>query len=131
MRLFPPAKLLAAGALAVLAFSAHAQILVAAPVGPCWPGYGACGYGWAVPWSACAFGGCVDSPTLRRAIQRELQRWEQREADEAARRNQRFGPLPYAVAGGWPPPTPEAHIQPAYRRSGEIRPEFLASGEPR
>jgi hypothetical protein len=97
--------------------------------GPYWPyRYGPSWYGWAGP---CGGGLCVDNPYLRRAIQRELAQLDYlRELEE---RNQRGVPSYarslYLARGDWPPPTPEAHVQPAYRGSGEIRPEFGAIGQ--
>jgi hypothetical protein len=47
----------------------------------------------------------------------------------------RRGPAPAPAAPAWPamppPPTPESHIQPEYRHSGVVRPEFSDVGQPR
>ena len=76
---------------------------------------------------------CVDNPYLRRAIQRELAQLEHlRDLDDRAQRGvQPYGTLLYGARRDWPPPTPEADVQPAYRGSGEIRPEFSMAGQPR
>jgi hypothetical protein len=78
-------------------------------------------------------GACADNPYLRRAIRRELAQLEYlRELEDRAQRSfQTHGTLLYGARGDWPPPTPEAEVMPAYRDSGEIRPEFSRSGEPR
>ena len=117
----------------------QAQVVAGATVG--WPAYGTYGpfhygpfgYGWIGPWGPCGAGACVDGPHLRRAIQRELAQLEYlRELDERAQRGlQSYGLPPYGARGDWPPPTPEAQVQPAYRGSGEIRPEFSGAGQPR
>ena len=128
-----------AGALAVVPATSQAQATAGAIVEWGWPGYGPSmpygglyGYGWIVPWGPCGAGACVDDPYLRRAIRRELQRLEyHRELEERAKRGfAPAGPL-YGGRGDWPPPTPEAQVQPAYHGSGEIRPEFSRAGEPR
>jgi hypothetical protein len=118
----------------------HAQVSAGAIIGWGWPGngpyapylYGRYGYGWASPWGPCGAGACVDSPYLRRAIQRELAQLEHlRELDEHAQRGlQSYGAALYGARRDWPPPTPEAQLQPAYRGSGEIRPEFSLTGHP-
>jgi hypothetical protein len=94
-------------------------------ISPFWPGAGG-------PWAVCGAGVCADGPYLRRAIQREIARLEfLGELEERAQRGAALGRLPYVHRMDAPPPTPEAHIQPAYRNSGEIRPEFSSSGSPR
>jgi hypothetical protein len=136
-----PAAMLA-GVLAVVGvIPAQAQLAVGATVGWGWPGhgpsvpyrYGAHWAGRTGPWGPCSAGACVDSPYLRRAIQRELAQLEHlREVEERAQRGlQSYGPPMYGARGDWPPPTPEAQVQPAYRGSGEIRPEFSGFGQPR
>ena len=119
----------------------QAQLAAGATIGWGWPGYGPYvpyrygpyWYGWTGPWGPCSAGACVDNPYLRRAIQRELAQLEhQRELDERAQRGlQSYGTPLYGARGDWPPPTPEAQVQPAYRGSGEIRPEFSETGQPR
>lgn len=119
----------------------RAQVIAGTTIGWGWPGfgpnvpvlYGQYWYGWNGPWWPCSTGACVDNPYLRRAIQRELARLEYRsELDERAQRVlQSYGRPPYSARGDWPPPTPEAQMQPAYRGSGEIRPEFSVTGQPR
>ena len=116
----------------------RAQVVAGATVGWDWSGYGAyvqyryglTWYGWMGP---CGAGVCVDNPYLRRAIQRELAQLEfLRELEERTQRGvHSYGRSLYLARGYWPPPTPEAHVQPAYRDSGEIRPEFSATGQPR
>jgi hypothetical protein len=119
-------RLAFAGVVATAAATAAAQTVngVVAwgwPVaGPFWPGFGA-------PVGACAIGGCTDGPALRRAIQREITRM-QFLSELDARSNATFGHIHRTEA---PPPTPDAHIQPAYRGSGEILPQFRQVGEPR
>jgi hypothetical protein len=129
-----------AGVLAT-AGAAEPQTQVVAGATAGWPAYGTYGpfhygpfgYGWIGPWGPCGAGACVDGPYLRRAIQRELAQLEYlRELDERAQRGlQSYGLPPYGARGDWPPPTPEAQVQPAYRGSGEIRPEFSSAGQPR
>ncbi|MGZ9031837.1 MAG: hypothetical protein ACXW2G_10710 [Burkholderiaceae bacterium] len=75
---------------------------------------------------------CADNPHLRRAIQRELTQLEHlREIEERAQRVlESYGTPLYGAGRDWPPPTPEAQVQPSYRGSGEIRPEFSGTGRP-
>jgi hypothetical protein len=131
-----------AGVLAAVgAAESEAQVSAGATIGWSWPGhgpfgpyrYGPYGYGWIGPWGPCGAGACVDSPYLRRAIQRELAQLEYlREIEERAQHGFPPAGTPlYGVRRDWLPPTPEAQIQPAYRRSGEIRPEFSQTGQPR
>ena len=131
-----------AGVLAAVgAAEPQAQVAAGATVGWGWPGYGPYapyryglyGYGWIGPEGSCGMGACVDSPYVRRAIRRELERLEHlRELEERAQRGlQSYGTPLYGARGDWPPPTPEAQVQPAYRGSGEIRPEFSGTGQPR
>jgi hypothetical protein len=97
-----------------------------------WPNlpyrYGPQWFGWI---GQCSAGLCVDSPYLRRAIQREIVQFEHlRDLEQRTQPSLHTFARPlYLAAAGWPPPTPEAHVQPAYRRSGEIRPEFSATGQ--
>ena len=90
-------------------------------------------YGWGGSWGPCSTGACLDNPYLRRLIQREMAQLEHlRELDEQAQRGlHSYGTPPYGGRRDWPPPTPEAQVQPAYRGSGEIRPEFSFTGQPR
>lgn len=131
-----------AGVLAAVGVSpSQAQWAVGASFGWGWPGYGPAvpyryGAQWigrTGPWGPCSAGACVDSPYLRRAIQRELALFEHlREVEERAQRGlPSYGAPLHGAFGDWPPPTPEAQVQPAYRGSGEIRPEFSGSGQPR
>jgi hypothetical protein len=89
------------------------------------------GSGWFGGWGPCDFGACADSPYLRRAIQRELAQLEHlRDLDERAQRALQSHSLPpYGARGERPPPTPEEQVQPAFRGSGEIRPEFSRAAD--
>ncbi len=131
-----------AGALAAAAgVPSQAQVSAGAAIGWGGPGdpaflqfrYGPAWNGWLGPWGPCGAGACVDSPHLRRAIQRELAQLEHlRELEERAQRTNRSYIAPqHGARGDWPPPTPEAQMQPGFHGSGEIRPEFSASGQPR
>lgn len=131
-----------AGVLAVAGVAlSQAQLATGATIVWGWPGYGHYApyrygpnwYRWTGPWGLCSAGACVDSPYLRRAIQRELTQLEHlRELEERVQRGFPSYRTPlYGARGDWPPPTPEAQIQPAYRGSGEIRPEFSRNGEQR
>ena len=124
------------------AVPSHAQLAARATMGWGWPGNGPYApylhgrywyYGWASPWGPCGAGACVDNPYQRRAIQRELAQLEHlRELEERAQRGlQSYGTPLSGARGDLPPPTPEAQVQPAYRGSGTIRPEFSGSGQPR
>jgi hypothetical protein len=123
------------------AVPSQAQVAAGATIGWGWPGdgpylayrYGPYRYGWIGPWGPWSAGAWVDNPYLRRAIQRELAQLEYRsELEERAQRGfQSYGRTLYGARGDWPPPTPEAQVQPAYRGSGEIRPEFSGTGLPR
>ena len=133
---------LVAGVLAAgVATVSQAEVAAGAGVYWGWGGYGPpyapFRYGWyryggVDPWNPCGAGACVDDPYLRRAIRRELELQEHlRELEDRARRGiAPDGPL-YGARRDWPPPTPEAEVQPAYRGSGEVRPEFSRAGEPR
>lgn len=121
-----------------VATESQAQVAAAAIVDWSWPGYGPqvpyrfgwYGYGWIGPWGPCGAGACVDDPYLRRAIRRELEQQEYlRELEERARRGSAPDGTPYGTRRDGLPPTPEAQVQPAYRGSGEIRPEFSRAGE--
>lgn len=116
----------------------QAQVAAGAIIEWGWPGYGPFvpyrygpyWYGRSGPWGVCGPGACVDNPYLRRAIQRELAQLEyRRELEERAQRGFQSHRIPlYGARGDLPPPTPEAQVQPAYRGSGEIRPEFSGTG---
>jgi len=94
--------------------------------------YGWYRYGGIHPWSPCGTTACVDDPYLRRAIRRELELHEHlRELEERARRGAAPAEPLYGARRDVPPPTPEAQVQPAYRGSGEVRPEFSRAGESR
>jgi hypothetical protein len=103
-----------------------------ASYGPHAPGrFAVFGMGWFGGWGPCDFGGCADSPYLRRAIQRELAQLEHlRDLEERAQRALQSHSLPpYGARGDRPPPTPDEQVQPAYRGSGEIRPEFSRAAD--
>ena len=93
------------------------------------------------PRSPCAPGVCPDTVALSRAMRRELQRQElrrelqrqelRRELDSRAEAAARWTePSPYLAPRYLPPPTPESHLQPRYRGTGEIRPEYRTVGRP-
>jgi hypothetical protein len=134
------AALLIGALTAALASASQAQVAAGAAVGwgetwyaPLAPyRYGGFGYGWSGAWASCGAAACVDDPYLRRAIRREIDQQEHlRELEERARRG--FAPTAplYDARRDWPPPTPEAQVQPAYRGSGEVLPQFSGSGQPR
>jgi hypothetical protein len=122
-----------AGVLATAgAAAAQDQATAGATYGPLAPGrFAVFGSGWFGGWGPCDLGGCGDSPYLRRAIQRELAQLEHlRDLEERAHRALLSHSLPpYGARGGGPPPTPEEQVQPAYRGSGEIRPEFSRAAD--
>ncbi len=116
----------------------RAQVVVGTGFVWGWPTYGPnLSYRYGPQWfgwiGQCGAGLCVDSPSLRRAIQREIVQFEHlRDLQERNQPSLHMVGRPLHLAGGgWPPPTPDAHVQPAYRGSGEIRPEFSATGQPR
>jgi hypothetical protein len=119
----------------------QAQVAAGVTIGWGWPGYGfpvphrywPHGNGGFGMWGRCGVGACVDDPFLRRAIQRELAQLEHlRELEERAQRDfQSYGAPLHGARSDWPPPTPEAQVQPAFRGSGEILPEFSGAGQPR
>ncbi|MCU0693581.1 MAG: hypothetical protein MUF54_19500 [Polyangiaceae bacterium] len=131
---------LLAGVLEVAAAGPPAQAAAGVAVSRGWPGYGPYlpprhgvhGHGWLGTWGACGAGACIDDPYLRRAIRRELDQYEfRRELEERAQRGlAQDGMPPYGARRDLPPPTPEGQVQPAYRHSGEIRPEFAGTGQP-
>lgn len=139
-----PSRIVAAVFAGVLAAAGaaplHAQVAAGATIGWGWPGdgpfvphrYVPSWHGWIGPRGSCSTMACVDNPYLRRAIQRELAQFEfLRELEERAQHgfHSYAGPM-YGARGDWPPPTPEAQVQPAFRGSGEIRPEFIGTGQP-
>ena len=78
------------------------------------------------------YGPCVDDVQVRRAVRRELQLQELRR--ELELREGGFPPgagSAYGVDRPAPPPTPESHLQPRYRGSGEVRPEYRDTGQQR
>jgi hypothetical protein len=135
------AAVFAAAFAAVGSAESRAQVAAGATTRWGWTGsgndvpyrYGPYWYGGIGLWGPCGAGACVDNPYLRRAIRRELAQLEYlRELEERAQRGFQSSATPlYGAGGGWPPPTPEAQVQPAYRGSGEIRPEFSRAGQPR
>jgi hypothetical protein len=95
--------------------------------------YGPYGYRWPGPCGPCNAGAFANDPYLRRAIRRELEQLEYlRELGERSQPCVQSNGRPLCGArGDWPPPTPEEQVQPAYRGSGEIRPEFSHAGQSR
>ncbi len=136
-------RILAVALVGVLAsagvVSSQAQVVAGAAIGWGWIGYGPYmpygrgpyGYGWIGLWGPCSAGACASNPYLRRAIQRELARLEfLHELEEHAQPDLPLnGNSLYGVRGERPPPTPEAQMQPAFRGSGDIRPEFSRTGQ--
>lgn len=89
-------------------------------------------YGGYAPWWPCAVGPCANDLQVRRAVRRELQQQELRREIEARQAAQSAATRP--DGSGWayrPPPTPDSHLQPAYRGTGEIRPEYRDTGQSR
>jgi len=91
-------------------------------------------YNGYAPWWPCAVGPCANDLQVRRAVRRELQQQELRREIEARQAAQSAGAPPDGP--GWiyrppPPPTPESHLQPGYRGTGEIRPEYRDTGRAR
>ncbi len=132
------AALLAAPGQAVAQAVAQAGAAVGGVVGWPWPVYGPYGpypypYDAYAPWGPCAPGICVDGMDVRRAVRREMQLQELRRELElrAAGGFPGGGASPYGVPRDPPPPTPESHLQPQYRGSGDVRPEFRGAGQPR
>lgn len=78
----------------------------------------------APPWG-CAPGmrNCISQDELRIILER------QRRLD-SLRRDATPGVLLAPQVRTLPPPTPESEVQPAYKGSGSIRPEFRDSGTP-
>ncbi len=116
--------------------AAGATVVWGPPGAGAWVPYRYEPYGWNASlglWGPCGARACVDSPYLRRAIQRELAQFEHlREIEARSQRGLSTYAMPlYGPRSDWPPPTPEAQVQPAFRGSGEIRPEFSGSGQPR
>lgn len=100
-----------------------------------WPVYGPYApypYGGFAPWASCMHWPCVDGGQLRRDFRREMRAQELRRtldlrADrEAPRELQYFGMPRYL-----PPPTPESQVQPRYRGSGDVRPEYQHANQAR
>jgi len=123
---------------------ARTEVEVGAAVQWAWPGpglhpgfpygpYPAYPYGRYGPWGPCVPGSCLDDIYVRRAVRRELQQQELRRELELRER----GGYPGSEAGSYgvprpaPPPTPDSHLQPRYRGSGEVLPEFRGSGQAR
>lgn len=79
----------------------------------------------APPWG-CAPGvrNCISQEELRIILERQ-RRFDILRQDAPA-----AGVWPVPQVRQLPPPTPESEVQPAYRGSGAIRPEFNESGTP-
>jgi hypothetical protein len=112
---------------------AQPGVVIVGRVGWPWPAYGpywSYPYGAYAPWSACRRGFCPDDLWLLGAIRREMQQEELRR-DLERRAGAGFpqgGESLYGVPRYLPPPTPESQLQPAYRGSGDVRPEYRNSG---
>jgi hypothetical protein len=95
--------------------------------------YGPYPYGGYSPWGPCVTGACFGDMEVRRAVRREMQVQElRRELDAqasgaAAGSTGSIHPEPRYL----PPPTPESHLQPAYRGTGDVRAEYRGSGQAR
>lgn len=76
----------------------------------------------------CVGSHCVDSNRLRLQLRRELRAQALRDDRDGALARRAVGPSPslYRSPRYVPPPTPAAQVQPRYRGSGDIRPEYLA-----
>ncbi len=87
----------------------------------------------AYPQGPCAMGICADHAALGRSLRRELQQQElRRELDARAESAARApNPNPYLAPRYLPPPTPDSQLQPRYRGTGEIRPEFQRNSQAR
>jgi len=85
------------------------------------------------PQGPCAPGLCAYPVALNRAIRRELHQQELRRELEQRAENASRAVIqsPYIAPRYLPPATPESHLQPGYRGTGEIRPEFRTTGRPR
>ena len=88
-------------------------------------------YGAYAPWGPCLPGSCVDDVQLRRAVRRELERQDLRRELELREGGgfPRGAGSPYGAPRPTPPPTPESQLQPRYRGSGDVRPEFQDAGQ--
>ncbi len=139
MRITPPVQMFAALLVALLAagpsFAQPGLVIGAGALQPVpalipYPPYP---YGGYIPTGPCLPGQCVDGIQLRRAIRRELQVQElRRELDlRAAQGVTSGGGSPYLVPRYMPPPTPESHLQPSHKGTGEIRPEYRNAGQAR
>lgn len=84
-----------------------------------WPGYG--------PYASDPYGGFAPwVPQIRRDIRREMRSQDLRR--ELELRDGGGSPLGtgglYGAPRYSPPPTPESQVQPRYRGSGDVRPEY-------
>jgi hypothetical protein len=120
----------------VSAAPARAQASIGGAVVWPWPVYGPYApypYWGYTPWGPCVSGVCADDLQLRRAVRREMQLQELRR--ELEMRADAGFPAPgqsiYGLSRNPPPPTPESHLQPRYRGSGEVRPEYRSAGQAR
>jgi hypothetical protein len=96
---------------------------------PAYSPYWSYPYGVYAPWMTCAPGFCPDALELRRVIRRELQRQENlRELEETQGGFSRPGESIRVIPRYLPPPTPDWQVQPGYRGSGDVRPEYGNAG---
>jgi len=88
-------------------------------------------YGMYAPWGPCPSGRCADSASVRRYIAREIRLQELRNAPGVPVGGGFTPPgeSPYGAPRYLPPPTPESELQPSYRGSGDVRPEYRDAGE--
>jgi uncharacterized membrane protein len=101
-----------------------------------WPLYGPYAgypYGAVAPWVPCAPWTCVDANQLRRDLRREMRSQElRRELELRASGGLRSGTESlFGTPRYIPPSTPAAQVQPRYRGSGEVRPQYHDANQPR
>ncbi len=140
MRIVKPVRTIVAACVALVgvvsAVPAHAQASIGGAVvwpGPVYGPYAPYSYWGYTPWDPCLSGMCAYDAQLRRAVRREMQLQElRRELDMRAGDGfPAAGQSIYGVSRSPPPPTPESHLQPSYRGSGEVRPEYRSAGQAR
>jgi len=83
------------------------------------------------PWLGCdALYGCYDSHRLRLELDRDRRLQELRERAAPGSRTYEAGEGPWGQQRYIPPATPESSIQPAYRGTGQLRPEYEQAARP-